>query len=154
MAARGRRISYVAALAAALFAASCGEDSAVEPGPDAAPGTDAGRDQFTPAEDSSADAPLSYECEPIPLPTECPTPAPTFAHDVAPIIGQRCSGPCHFGAPRGPWALTDYGHVADWKDDVQALVHNCTMPPQDAGVPITTAERETILNWIRCGLPR
>jgi hypothetical protein len=27
----------------------------------------------------------------------------------------------------------------------------CTMPPPDAGVPMSDEERESILIWIRCG---
>ena len=105
------------------------------------------------SQDAGHDGAPSYVCEPVTPPTECPSPAPTFA-DVAPIIGERCSGPCHSGTPNGPWPLATYQHVADWQDDIRSRLLTCGMPPLDGGVPITTAERIAILTWIRCGLPR
>lgn len=89
---------------------------------------------------------------PVPAPTACPSPAPHYP-DVAPIFERRCII-CHSGAPGGPWSLADYGHVADWQDTIRTHVRDCTMPPVDAGVPMTSEERLEILTWIRCGLPR
>jgi uncharacterized membrane protein len=88
----------------------------------------------------------------VPAPTACPDPAPRYA-DVAPIFEQRCVI-CHAGNPGGPWSLADYGPVADWQDTIRTDVRDCSMPPTDAGVPITMEERVAILTWIRCGLPR
>ena len=152
-----RGAALLAPLAPCLLLVSCGNSSAdadpVEP--------DAGSDSdiaiVPPGDgavitDASLDRELSYLCEPVEPPTECPNPPPTFA-DVSPIIGQRCSGPCHSGTPNGPWPLATYQHVADWKDDIRSHLLDCSMPPQDGGVPITTAERVAILTWIRCGLP-
>lgn len=85
-------------------------------------------------------------------PTECPAPAPRY-RDVATIVEQRCATPCHSGVPDGPWPLIDYEHVADWADVVRASLLDCSMPPADGGVSITTNERLTILAWIRCGFP-
>jgi hypothetical protein len=73
--------------------------------------------------------------------------------DIEPIIQDRCVI-CHIGARGGPWALTDYGHVRDWSMQIRGVMLSCAMPPQDAGIPITTDEREDILTWIRCGSPR
>jgi hypothetical protein len=84
-------------------------------------------------------------------PTSCPDPPPRYA-DVTPIFQQRCIL-CHNGTNDGPWALTDYEHIADWQDIIRADLLDCTMPPADAGVPITREERLAILVWIRCGLP-
>lgn len=92
-----------------------------------------------------------YTC-PVPAPTACPDPAPRYA-DVAPIFEQRCVI-CHAGNPGGPWSLADYGHVADWQDTIRTNVRDCSMPPADAGVPMTSEERLAILTWVRCGLPR
>lgn len=97
------------------------------------------------------DEPTQYTC-PIPAPTACPTPAPRYA-DVAPIFERRCVV-CHAGAPGGPWSLANYGHVADWQDTIRPNVRDCTMPPSDAGIPISREERTAILTWIRCGLPQ
>ena len=94
----------------------------------------------------------SYICESLQAPTECPQPPPTFAQ-VAPIIGERCATPCHSGTPNGPWPLARYEHIYDWQEDIRSRLLECTMPPLDGGVPITTDERRAILVWIRCGLP-
>lgn len=88
----------------------------------------------------------------VPIPTSCPDPAPRYA-DVSPIFESRCVT-CHAGAPGGPWSLEGYGHVADWQDSIREELRYCSMPPADAGVPMTTEERVAILTWIRCGLPR
>jgi hypothetical protein len=88
----------------------------------------------------------------ITAPTACPDPAPRYA-EVAPIIGQHCASPCHWGAPGGPWPLTDYPHVADWQDVVRDDLLDCSMPPPEANSTITDAERTAILVWIRCGAP-
>jgi len=88
----------------------------------------------------------------VPAPTSCPDPAPRYV-DVAPIFERRCVT-CHVGAPGGPWSLADYGHVADWQDTIRVELRDCSMPPSDAGVPMTIEERVAILTWIRCGLPR
>ena len=42
----------------------------------------------------------------------------------------------------------------DWADSIRIELLGCTMPPPDAGIPITTDERNLILSWIRCGTPR
>lgn len=101
------------------------------------------------------DAPEVDAGPPVPCtvtpPTACPEPAPTYA-DVAPILEARCVL-CHSGIPEGPWPLTSYPHVADWKNEIRAEVSKCTMPPPAAKVAITDAERETILAWILCGMP-
>lgn len=88
----------------------------------------------------------------VPAPTSCPSPAPRYA-DVAPIFESRCVR-CHAGEPGGPWSLADYGHVSDWQDTIRVSMRDCSMPPPDAGVPMTVEERVAILTWIRCGLPR
>ena len=87
----------------------------------------------------------------VQAPTVCPDPAPHWA-DVAPIFQNRCVE-CHNGMVGGPWPLMQYQHVADWQDLVRAHVLSCTMPPPDAGVPMTDEERTAILTWILCGFP-
>jgi len=87
----------------------------------------------------------------VQAPTVCPDPAPHWA-DVAPIFQSRCVE-CHNGMVGGPWPLMQYQHVADWQDLVRAHVLSCTMPPPDAGVPMTDEERTAILTWILCGFP-
>jgi hypothetical protein len=68
-----------------------------------------------------------------------------------PILAERCVI-CHDGSTaNGPWPLSDYESVASWYDHVRDEVLHCTMPPADAGVPISDDERVQILTWIRCG---
>jgi hypothetical protein len=90
---------------------------------------------------------------PVPAPTACPSPSPHYA-DVAPIIQANCGGLCHSGVPAdGPWPLTEYQHVADWADVIGPMVADCLMPPPDAGVSMTTADRLALLTWLLCGAP-
>ncbi len=87
----------------------------------------------------------------VDAPTSCP-PAPPRFGDVEPIIQARCIN-CHYGAIGGPWPLIGYEHVADWQDTIRDQLLNCSMPPADAGA-LTDDERNAILVWLRCGLPR
>jgi hypothetical protein len=104
--------------------------------------------------DTTAEGPetvVGAECHVEP-PTECPEPPPRYA-DVQPIFHERCGGDCHTGAPGSEWPLDTYGHVADWYDVIRDELRDCSMPPLDAGVSITTEERQVILTWILCGFP-
>ena len=94
---------------------------------------------------------VSIEPCKVSAPTTCPQPALRYS-DVQPIFQQRCVG-CHSGLTE-QWPLTDYPHVASWYDIIQAQLLSCTMPPPDAGVPITNAERMKILTWLHCGFPQ
>jgi hypothetical protein len=85
----------------------------------------------------------------VQAPTICPDPPPHYP-DVQPII-QRACVPCHQGLPGGNWPLLQYSHVADWQDIIRAHMIACTMPPPDAGVPMSDDERVAILTWILCG---
>lgn len=129
----------LAALAWCFVEMGCGTSNADTPEPDAGPSDGVG--------DSSLVDPSCM----VQAPTSCPSPAPTY-EDVTPIFEARCII-CHSGAIDGPWPLTAYEHVADWQDAIRAELLDCSMPPPDAGVPITKDERLAILNWIRCGLP-
>jgi hypothetical protein len=107
------------------------------------PGSDGG---VTRQDGASAVGP----CE-VRAPTECSQPDLTYA-DVAPIFERRCVS-CHDGSADF-WPLTQYSHVADWFIEVRAAMLTCAMPPPDAGVTMPASERETVLQWIRCGYPR
>ncbi|MGC4093905.1 MAG: hypothetical protein QM756_39570 [Polyangiaceae bacterium] len=85
-------------------------------------------------------------------PTECPTPAPTYTNDVAPIIAAHCTR-CHTGIGKEPWPLGKYEDVVDWEQLIRADILDCSMPPPDSGEHVTNDERLTILTWIRCGTP-
>lgn len=84
------------------------------------------------------------------VPAACPAQVPRYA-DVQPTLQQRCVL-CHSGQS-GLWPLTTYQQVTDWYDSVRDDVADCSMPPPDAGVAMTNAERLLILTWIRCGVP-
>ena len=98
------------------------------------------------------DGGVVVECQtrPVTAPTTCPEPAPRYS-DVQPIFQQRCSQ-CHSGTT-DQWPLTDYAHVASWYDIIPPQLVNCSMPPLDAGVPMTNQERVSILTWLHCGFP-
>jgi hypothetical protein len=114
-------------------------------------GSDAMRDAGGPSADAAVDGALPADSCNVAAPTECPTPAPTYA-TVAPIFKERCVV-CHSPTWSGPWPLDSYRHISDWKEDVRSMLLLCTMPPPDAGVPMTREERLTILTWIRCNMP-
>jgi len=101
-----------------------------------------------PASDAAV---LPFVCN-VPAPPSCPSPAPRY-QEIAAIIKQRCAS-CHSPLWTGPWPLDTYGHVADWQDTIRSNLLDCSMPPPEAGVPITVDERVSILTWIRCGLPQ
>lgn len=87
----------------------------------------------------------------VTAPSSCPEPTVKYA-TIKPIVAERCV-PCHDG--RGPqWPFADYGDLADWQDAIRGMLLACEMPPPDSGITMTTAEREQMLGWIRCGLPR
>jgi uncharacterized membrane protein len=129
--------------AAVLLACSASDDGDSD---DAGAGT--GDDASGPT-DAGVDA--AAECT-VTAPAQCPDP-PVRYEDVVPIFMERCVG-CHAGMPGGPWALTDYGHVTAWFNEIRAAMLSCAMPPADAGIAMPDAEREEILTWIRCGFPR
>jgi hypothetical protein len=86
------------------------------------------------------------------LPKACPSPQPSYAKDVAPIIEARCTG-CH--APNRQEAsilLTDYDHVNKVKSEVLTNLYGCRMPPDGEPAP-TEEERQAILGWLVCGAP-
>jgi hypothetical protein len=83
-------------------------------------------------------------------PNTCPTPPVTYG-DIQPIIRDRCLS-CHDGSGE-EWPLSTYTHAADWYDEIRSMMLSCTMPPPTSNIPMSTAEREQLLLWIRCGFP-
>lgn len=132
---------------------------------DAAPARDAARGDAADGSDGGADAgddggggadgdtdAGELACAP-PASHVCPTPPPSFANDILPIIVQRCDG-CHDpNAPSGPWPFQGYDDVAGWATLIQPDLTDCTMPPPGSGVTLPAAERFLILSWIDCGIP-
>jgi len=88
------------------------------------------------------------------LPTACPSPAPTFSADVAPLIQKYCAG-CHSADGEEPKPLlVNYDSVTGSMDSTARMVETqlvqCNMPPSDHP-QLTSEERQTILGWIICG---
>jgi hypothetical protein len=84
-------------------------------------------------------------------PAKCPSPIPSYATDIVPIFDEKCNN-CHVGGT-GPWPLTDYESVHDWKVQILQDIESCTMPPLDGGTTLSAEERETVLGWLVCGAP-
>src|SRR6266496_4020938 len=87
---------------------------------------------------------------PYQAPQTCPASTPTYQADVLPILQTKCND-CHTGADGGPWPLTDYQLVVDWKISILGDLECNTMPPADAGLALTSDERTTLLAWLVCG---
>jgi cytochrome c5 len=84
------------------------------------------------------------------VPASCPTAAPSYQSDVAPLLGTYCNS-CHgAGGSESDKALDSYAGVARLLTDVEGEVAGCSMPPSGSAAP-TDAERATILAWIVCG---
>lgn len=86
------------------------------------------------------------------LPKECPTPAPSYDADVAPIVAKHCF-PCHApGGEEEQRPLDTYEHVYARRSSVLTQVYSCSMPPSGQAVP-SSAERAVLLAWLVCGAP-
>jgi len=69
---------------------------------------------------------------------------------ILPILQKSCI-PCHdTSAPDAAWPLTTYDDVEAWSGVIEGDILRCSMPPADGGVPITSAERLALVNWMIC----
>lgn len=121
-----RALTFAAVLAAVAAAAGCGGGAAM-----------------------TMTVPVTPIC-PNDTPASCPTPAPSYGTDVAPMLQDRCGG-CH--APGGvePGRLfATWGQVSAQAADILNQVHACRMPPAGQ-TPLTDGERQLVLGWIVCG---
>jgi hypothetical protein len=139
---------FSALIALSLLApAACADDDDGEPNGSAAGsgGAVAGEDggaKPAPGNDGGLPPPV---CDVVP-PTRC-VDEPTYA-EVEAIVKKRCIG-CHDG--RGEeWPLTSQPHVSMWFNEIRGMMITCAMPPPASGMTMPTAERELILEWIRC----
>ena len=98
--------------------------------------------------DSSNATPL--QC-PADVPDACPSPVPSWATQVVPILDAKCNG-CHTGGD-APWPLTNYPDVLHWRAQVLYEIERCTMPPPDDPKQLTASERTTLIDWLVCGAP-
>ncbi len=95
------------------------------------------------------------------LPASCPTPAPSYAADVVPVIQQYCF-PCHAsgGIEAQHFDYSTYAGVYASRAVVLTQVNDCLMPPSapvpgvDGGTtPLTIEARLALLGWLVCGAP-
>ena len=81
-------------------------------------------------------------------PSACPTPAPSFANDVSPLIHANCT-PCHGAGQQIP-TLDTYDDVMRAATMISMQVFQCRMPPAPRA-PLTSQQRQIILGWLVCG---
>jgi hypothetical protein len=88
------------------------------------------------------------------VPETCPSPVPSYATDVAPIIQQRCAtAACH--SPTGAQSIRPYqtyDEVKKFQIDILIEVRACAMPKAPAP-PLTTEELATFVGWLYCDAP-
>src|ERR1700683_4471379 len=87
--------------------------------------------------------------------------APTFAHDIAPIVFQKCA-PCHHPGEAAPFSLLTYEDVKKRASQIVAVTHSGYMPPwlPERGYGdfaeerrLTPGEIATIAAWVTAGAP-
>ncbi len=86
--------------------------------------------------------------------------APTFAHDVAPIVYRSCS-PCHRPGQPAPFSLLSYDDVWKRREQITEVVAQRVMPPW---LPahgdfaddrrLTPLQIDVVRRWIEAGAPR
>ena len=87
--------------------------------------------------------------------------APTFSHDVAPLVRARC-GPCHHPGGAGPFSLLEYDDVVDHAKEIRKVTRSRFMPPwrPTPGVAeylndrsLAPGEIDLLGRWIDAGAP-
>jgi mono/diheme cytochrome c family protein len=86
--------------------------------------------------------------------------APTFNHDVAPILFNKCAT-CHRAGAGGPMALTSFKEVRPWARDIKTRVQKREMPPWSADprwgdyrndISLSAEQIATITAWVDSGM--
>jgi hypothetical protein len=149
---RGVVVACVGARIGGPWCAGCAENET----PSLGPVVDASANP--PLEDVVSDGGAAEANSPPPCPDlgypSCPSPPPSWATEVRPIVDLYCA-PCHFNGGTGVQKGDDFstaagiGHVLTTS---LTDLHVCSMPPADAAV-MPTARRETLLEWLACGAP-
>jgi uncharacterized membrane protein len=90
----------------------------------------------------------------LPSGSDCATTAPRYEGVIAPLLAARC-GECH--SPSGVESVTLFDTIARIKADSMQVhiftqIYQCLMPPA-AAPPLTSEERETLLQWFVCDAP-
>ena len=91
-----------------------------------------------------------------------PTPPPTFAKDVAPILYANCVS-CHRPGEMGPMSLINYQDVRPWARSIRERVASRNMPPWHADPAIghfrnnrslSQKDIDTVVGWVTAGAPQ
>ncbi len=86
---------------------------------------------------------------------------PTFAHDIAPLVYEKCA-PCHHPGAAAPFSLLTYDDVKKRGSQIVAATRSGYMPPWlpehgygdfSGDRRLTTDEIATIAAWVRAGAP-
>ncbi len=87
--------------------------------------------------------------------------APTFAHDIAPIVYRSCAA-CHRPGEAGPFSLLSYADVKRRATLIEAVTERRYMPPwlPEKGYGdfqgerrLSASEIQTIAAWVKAGAP-
>jgi hypothetical protein len=138
-------------------AVSCGDDGGGNPDGGGKLDGSGGTGGSGGAMDAGDEKPGTVGCiPPEEVPVACPTPPVTFAN-VESTFQARCVSACHNGVTPDPnipggtlWPLVEREHILQWEDAVRAFMADCSMPPPDAGIPMTIEERKAIIEFLRC----
>ena len=96
--------------------------------------------------------PAAHEACPAPPQMGCPADALSFDTGIGELLHSRCY-PCHSadGVERTR-QLTDYAHVSGERMSIASQLVTCSMPPAGSP-PLSSSERQQILDWFACGGP-
>ncbi|HEY2860644.1 MAG TPA: tetratricopeptide repeat protein [Terracidiphilus sp.] len=87
--------------------------------------------------------------------------APTWSHDIAPIVYARCTA-CHHPGGAGPFSLVSYAEARKWAPQVLAVTQSRFMPPwlPEPGYGdfadvrrLSDRERDMIRDWVKAHTP-
>jgi hypothetical protein len=85
------------------------------------------------------------------VPVSCPTPAPTYSGDAAPVLRKYCTS-CHSPDGVAGYDMTTYATAFAQRSEILDQVDECIMPT--AGNPSPSeSERLALLGWLVCGAP-
>jgi hypothetical protein len=84
-------------------------------------------------------------------PNSCSKPIPSYGAVIEPILEQSCIT-CH--GPKGiaGYSEATYEQVHEQLEPILSQVSGCVMPPPPYP-PLTTEQREALLDWLVCGAP-
>jgi hypothetical protein len=84
-------------------------------------------------------------------PTSCSKPIPSYSAVIQPILQQNCV-PCHGPTGSAGYSEATYELVSKQVEPILSFVSSCMMPPSSYP-PLTTDQRNALLDWLVCGAP-